>query len=131
MRLNDRMFSDVAATCGGWRSLGIDPGGKSIVEACLEEAIKVLAGEYGDSAPVVLEYPRFSKRLPLWSLALEKLNYRVCHIIPVHQPDELAGLSFARIVIPASFAKLAWARYYLDAKRRSRAMEHALYMRNH
>lgn len=120
MLLNDRILSESGASWDDWRSIDNDWERNPRFPKYLEEASKLLEGEYGDADFIVLKDPRFSKILPFWVRALEKSEFRVCHIIPIRHPDEVAASLFKRNAIPVNIATLAWARHLLDAEAYSR-----------
>ncbi len=116
MQFNDQILTESGTSWDDWRSIdNLGPANPSF-EKYLEEASKLLAGEYGDAEFIVLKDPRISKVLPLWLLALEKLDFRVCHIIPIRHPEEVAASLFKRNALPVNLAKLAWVRHMLDAE---------------
>jgi hypothetical protein len=120
MILNDRILSESGSSWHDWRSINNEWHGNPHFQKYLEEASQILAGEYGDSDFIVLKDPRFSKILPFWKIALDKSNFRVCHIIPFRHPQEAAASLLNRNAIPEYLANLAWVRHLLDAEIYSR-----------
>src|SRR5476651_96674 len=106
MVLNDQILAECGTSWDDWRCIDNDWSGNPRFPKYLEEASNLLTGEYGDSELIVLKDPRFSKILPFWVLALENAKFRVCHIIPIRHPDEVAASLFKRNGIPVNLAKL-------------------------
>jgi hypothetical protein len=120
MLFNDRILAESGATWDDWRSIDNDWEGNPRFPKFLEEATQLLSEEYGEHNFIVLKDPRFSKILPFWVHALKKSYFRVCHIIPIRHPAEVAASLFKRNAIPENIAKLAWTRHMLDAEAYSR-----------
>ncbi len=118
--LNDRLLSDSGTYWFDWRSVNNEWPDNPIFQRYADEAQRILAEEYGAATFIVLKDPRFAKVLPFWKLVLAKSRFRVCHVIPIRHPDEVADSLHKRDALPKNTTRLIWARHFLDAEKYSR-----------
>ena len=125
LQLNERILATAGTYWYDWRALDNDWAANPLCAGYLEEAEQILAEEYGDARLIVVKDPRFSRLLSFWSRALELSGFRVCHIIPLRHPAEVAESIARRDRLPHVVTRLSWTRHLLDAERYSRGMPRA------
>lgn len=122
LQINERILGAAGTYWYDWRAFDNDWSANPLCDEFLRSAAEVLAEEYGDAPLIVLKDPRFSMVLPFWSLALQNSGFRVCHIVPVRHPAEVAASLAKRDRLPGIVVRLSWTRHLLDAEMYSRGM---------
>jgi hypothetical protein len=112
--LNDRIFADAGREWCDWRSVAVPEPGHAGFDSCRQEALRILSEDFGAADFIVAKDPRFSRLMPFWGHVLPAAGFRVCHVVAVRHPDEVAESLRARNAFLVTRSKLLWSRHYLD-----------------
>ena len=97
---------------GAWHRVGFDlPMEGDLVETFVDDAVAMLASEYGDHETILIKDPRICVLAPLWHKALLAAGYRPAYVVPVRNPMEVAQSLHARgdMSVPEGLA--LWLSY--------------------
>jgi hypothetical protein len=87
----------------------------------LDQVTHRLEDDYDDAALFLVKDPRICRLLPLYALALDRLDVELRVILCVRHPSEVVRSIVFRDGISPDKAAMLWARHVLDAERDSRA----------
>ncbi|MEM8694719.1 MAG: glycosyltransferase [Pseudomonadota bacterium] len=91
--------------------------------AAMEEAI---TEEFGGADRIVIDDPRMSRLLPLWTLLLRKLGYTPRCLIACRELGGIGQSLCHRLGIPRNHALLLWESYMLEAELHSRGLPRSM-----
>jgi O-antigen biosynthesis protein len=109
----DRSWDDLRELPDGW--LDTD----AAADAC-SALIDHLKSEFDGMHLWVVKDPRMCRLVPLWQQVLKRLNVRVCALLTVRHPWEVAASLMTRDGMGEAKARLLWLEHMVDAERSTR-----------
>jgi hypothetical protein len=119
-RLHDAVLAAAGTSWDDWQ--GFDPGWHATPAAAAlrEQALEILAQEFGASRLFVLTDPRLCRLVPFWTAVLAGAGIRPA-VLHIHRsPAEVAAALQQAGGIDPDYAPLLWLRHVLEAEGQSR-----------
>lgn len=117
--LNDEILAAAGTTWSGWAPL--DPGWADSGGVDFEaRAAGLLDRLFAGKRMFVVKDPRICLLYPLWAAAAKRSGARVCSVLALRPPIEVAVSLLRRNGMNPSIAQLVWLRYMLEAEHHSR-----------
>ncbi len=120
LQLNDRILQSAGSNWHDWQEFYPEWFRSPKAAQFRDEALSLLASEFGSSHLLVLKDPRICRILPFWLSALEEAEIRPLIVSPLRNPLDVAASLAKRDGFDPSFSSLLWLRNVLDAELASR-----------
>ena len=91
-------------------------------ELFVDELVRAVRENYGDSDLLVVKDPRMARFVPVWREVLSKLDIEPVAVIPYRNPIEVAQSLRTRDRFTIGQSLLLWLRHCLDAEADTRGM---------
>ena len=120
--LNDQILESAGTNWKDWQPVNDGWFSSPVAEGFVEQAIRTLDDEFGDSRLFVLKDPRICRILPFWHEVFKarRDTIRILHIY--RNPLEVAQSLAVRDSLSRDYSLLLWLRHNLEAEYHSRDM---------
>ena len=123
--LNENILSFLGQSWSSFAVIEDDVFNEGWMKRCRTEAEELLRQEIPPACGFVLKDPRFCRLLPLWKDVLNEAARRVVFVNVIRDPTEVAQSLHVRNGLSPQHGMVLWARYSLDAERRTRGHDRA------
>ena len=121
-QFHERLLASAGTNWRDWQEFYPDWFRSPKASQFREEALGILASEFGNSHLFVLKDPRLCRILPFWLDVLDAAEVRPLIVTPLRNPLDVAASLARRNGFDPAFSMLLWLRYVLDGERASRGL---------
>jgi hypothetical protein len=118
--LNDRILESAGSAWHDWQVFNPNWLKSPRADEFYDEALAVLASEFGKSRLFVLKDPRICRLAEFWFKVLEAFDAAPLVVLPIRNPLEVAASLAKRDGFDPSIGQLLWLRHALEAERATR-----------
>ncbi len=119
--LNDRILTAFGRDAADPRPMPADWLATAQAETFVADITRRITVEYGDAPLLLVKDPRLCRLLPLYAMALDRLDIEARVILCLRHPIEVACSLAARDGADPVAAELLWARLVIEAEAHSRS----------
>lgn len=124
--LHERLFAVLDTSWDDPRELRADWLEVARAQGFLDELVALLREEFGASRLWAVKDPRLCRLLPLWRLALERLQVEPKLIFALRDPGEVAGSLMRRNGLSPATASLLWLRHLAEPALAADGLRHCM-----